>query len=194
MDGLVENSIIYHNAADVKPGDEDEQFEGDQIEIRYSTVQDLSTPHPDHPGTIAADPQFIQAPVLSNPQFNIPPYTPGDLHLQSASPCIDAGDNGAVPQNVTTDLDGLPRFVDVPGAPNVGVGKPPHVDFGAYEVQPAGEPPGDIDHDGDVDPADLAQLLATWGPCAVPSSCPADLNGDGSVGPFDLAQLLANWS
>jgi hypothetical protein len=48
----------------------------------------------------------------------------------------------------------------------------------------------DLTGDGVVGPADLAQLLATWGPC---SGCPADLNLDGSVGPADLAALLANW-
>ena len=48
----------------------------------------------------------------------------------------------------------------------------------------------DFDGDGHVGPADLAQVLAGWGPCA---TCPADLTGDGMVGPADLAELLANW-
>ncbi len=48
----------------------------------------------------------------------------------------------------------------------------------------------DLDGSGDVGPADLAMLLATWGPCP---GCPADLNGDDTVGPFDLAQLLTAW-
>ncbi|MCA9291455.1 MAG: VCBS repeat-containing protein [Phycisphaerales bacterium] len=50
---------------------------------------------------------------------------------------------------------------------------------------------GDLDGDGDVDPADLAALLAAWGTCP---GCPEDLDGDGTVGPSDLAILLANWS
>ena len=54
--------------------------------------------------------------------------------------------------------------------------------------------PTDIDGDGDVDAADLAQLLATWGQCPVPpGSCPADFDGSGNVGASDLAQLLATW-
>ena len=48
----------------------------------------------------------------------------------------------------------------------------------------------DLDGDGTVDAADLAELLGTWGKCA---GCPADLNGDGEVGPFDLALLLGSW-
>ncbi len=42
-----------------------------------------------------------------------------------------------------------------------------------------------------VDGADLAILLATWGP--VPPEHPSDFNGDGIVNGSDLATLLANW-
>ncbi len=48
----------------------------------------------------------------------------------------------------------------------------------------------DLDNDGDVGPADLATLLAAWGPN--PGS-PADFNGNDDVGPEDLAKLLAQW-
>ena len=54
-----------------------------------------------------------------------------------------------------------------------------------------GEPcPADLDADGAVGPADLASLLASWGPCP---GCTADLDGSGDVGPPDLAALLAAW-
>jgi hypothetical protein len=49
---------------------------------------------------------------------------------------------------------------------------------------------GDLDGDGTVGPADLAQLLSAWGAC---DECPEDLDGDGSVGPADLAILLGQW-
>ncbi|MCA9291535.1 MAG: VCBS repeat-containing protein [Phycisphaerales bacterium] len=51
--------------------------------------------------------------------------------------------------------------------------------------------PADLDGDGVVGPADLAVLLAEWGPCG---ACAADLDGDGVVGPADLGALLANWT
>jgi len=50
---------------------------------------------------------------------------------------------------------------------------------------------GDLDEDGDVDGADLAELLGAWG-SAIPG--PADLDHDGTVGGGDLAILLGNWS
>ena len=53
--------------------------------------------------------------------------------------------------------------------------------------------PADFDADGQVGPADLAELLAQWGECDDCQACPADLSGDCSVGPADLAEVLANW-
>jgi hypothetical protein len=58
-----------------------------------------------------------------------------NLCLQDTSPAIDAGNNAAVPTEVTTDLDDNPRFVDIPTVPDTGHGAPPIVDMGAYEVQ-----------------------------------------------------------
>src|SRR5690606_41085182 len=49
----------------------------------------------------------------------------GDLHLHPGSPCIDAASNGAVPADVTTDADGLPRFVDDPATADTGSGTAP---------------------------------------------------------------------
>lgn len=63
-----------------------------------------------------ADPRFVDAPNPANA-----PTTAGDLRLQAESPAIDAGDNAALPAEVTTDYSGNPRIAD--GA----------VDLGAYE-------------------------------------------------------------
>ncbi|MCA9283702.1 MAG: hypothetical protein KDA22_00700 [Phycisphaerales bacterium] len=49
----------------------------------------------------------------------------------------------------------------------------------------------DLDGDDTVGGADLAILLAAWGPCL--DCCPEDLDDDGTIGPGDLGILLANW-
>lgn len=50
----------------------------------------------------------------------------------------------------------------------------------------------DINGDGNVNGADLAQLLGSWGGCSGPCGA-ADLNADGQVNGADLAQLLGSW-
>jgi uncharacterized repeat protein (TIGR01451 family) len=68
-----------------------------------------------------------------------------DLHLQDASPAIDAGNNAAVPadthdldgdgntvERLPYDLDGQRRFVEHP-QPDTGAGAAPLVDMGTYE-------------------------------------------------------------
>jgi parallel beta-helix repeat protein/predicted outer membrane repeat protein len=111
------------------------------------------------------------------------------------SPAIDAGDNADVPADVTTDLLGNARFFDDPKSADTGAGTGPIVDFGAIEFgsTPLGPQAavGDMNADGTVGAADLAMLLANWGPCG---GCAADLDGDGAVGAADLAILLAHWS
>ena len=49
----------------------------------------------------------------------------GDVRLSATSPAIDGGDNGAIPQGTTVDLDGNPRIYGET------------VDIGAYEYQDA---------------------------------------------------------
>jgi len=56
-----------------------------------------------------------------------------DYHLQPGSPCIDAGNNGAVPVEIDRDFDGNARFADDPNVPDTGSGTEPIVDMGAYE-------------------------------------------------------------
>ena len=71
-------------------------------------------------GNINANPLFVDA-------------TNGDFRLMSGSPCIDAGDNTAVPMGITKDIRGKPRFLDDPFTPDTGNGTPPIVDMGAFE-------------------------------------------------------------
>jgi hypothetical protein len=124
-------------------------------------------------GNIDTDPMFLDPSVA-------------DYRLKPDSPCIDRGNNGAVPMTVTTDLAGNPRFVDEPSAPDGGKGAAPLVDIGAYEFQSLACP-GDLDGDGAVSAADLVDLLAAWG------SAGGDLDGDGTTTIKDLLVLLTNW-
>ncbi len=56
--------------------------------------------------------------------------------------------------------------------------------------QPTPNVPGDLNGDGEVDAADLAILLGSWGSCV---GCPADINDDGVVDAADLGTLLGAW-
>jgi len=62
-------------------------------------------------GNINQNPCFVDAAV-------------GNYRLLVDSPCIDAGNNAAIPPSITTDLDGKPRIIN-------GT-----VDMGAYEYEP----------------------------------------------------------
>jgi hypothetical protein len=63
------------------------------------------------------------------------------FNLAAGSPCVDSGDTATVPADLTIDLLGHPRILNL------------HVDMGAYEFVPP--LPGDYDHDGDADNDDL---------------------------------------
>ena len=166
-----------------------------EITFSYSNIEEKMPPGI---GNISADPLFVDA--------DGPDDKPGtiddNLRALPDSPCIDAGDNTAVPPDefdldndgdttepIPFDLAGLPRIVDDPKTPDTGNGTPPIVDMGAYEFTGTVNPL-DLTGDGVVDAADLAQLLADWGACP---GCAADYTADGIVSAADLAELLANW-
>ncbi|MFO0826747.1 MAG: right-handed parallel beta-helix repeat-containing protein [Phycisphaerales bacterium] len=138
-------------------------------------------------GNLNADPLFTDA----NGADNVVGTPDDDLSLAAGSLAIDSGNGTAWSVALTTDVLGNPRFVDDPSIPNGGVGTPPFLDRGAYEVQIARTcNAADIDCDGDVDASDLALLLGAWG-----SSNPdADLDGNGTVGASDLGVLLGAWT
>ena len=166
-----------------------------QMTFAYCDIEDGVPPGV---GNISADPLFVDADGADN----IPGTIDDNLRLLPGSPCIDAGDNAAVPldefdldndgdtaEPIPFDLAGLPRFVDDPKTIDTGNGSPPIVDMGAYEFTGMINPL-DLTGDGVVDAADLAQLLADWGTCP---GCPADYTADGIVNAADLGELLANW-
>ena len=142
-------------------GDEIWNNDGSTVTINYTNVQG------GFPGigNIDADPLFVDP-------------DNGDLRLQPGSPCIDAGDNAAVPKFVLRDLDGNPRFVaDVCAGADGAT-----VDMGAYEFQGTS-----------CDLGTMLAMFAAWGRCNDCGDCQADLDGDCSVGILDLLILLANW-
>jgi hypothetical protein len=112
-----------------------------------------------------------------------------NVRLSEGSPCIDAGDNGAVPADVEIDLAGNARFLDDPGTTDTGMGTAPIVDFGAYEFDGV-SCLADVSDDGLVNIDDLFAVLSAWGPC---SDCPEDITSDGQVNIDDLFEVLGRW-
>ncbi|MCH8150071.1 MAG: hypothetical protein IH987_19170, partial [Planctomycetes bacterium] len=113
--------------------------------VAYSCIQGLEVYGGNH--NIDRNPLFVDA---DGPD-DVPGTEDDDLRLSPGSPCIDAGDNDAVPPDsldldddgdteepVPLDLDGGPRFLDDPNTSdtgNFGELGPPVVDMGAYEFR-----------------------------------------------------------
>jgi len=207
INGTVENCILWANRTPPVCCGEDplppprDQIDGG-VSILYSCVEGLLTPIPgecppnpaDFPGSIAVDPGFVQSYQVS-PTFGWLTAL-GDIHLAAGSPCIDAGNNAAVPMGVTTDIDGNPRFVDDASTPDCPTmpgtcGTAPVVDMGAHEF---GIIPviGDVNCDGVLDINDAITLSSVligtdMDACHVAS---ADLSGDGIVDGGDIQSFL----
>ncbi len=124
------------------------------VTLAYSSIQGGWT----GTGNIDADPLFAGL---------------NDFHLAAGSPCIDAGDNAAVPPDLCDldgdgdlneplpfDLDGNLRFFDDPATDDTGSGTPPLVDMGAYELAGPVSCPGDSNCDGQVNWRDVDFFVA----------------------------------
>jgi hypothetical protein len=84
---------------------------------------------------LVADPLFTDADGADN----VVGTPDDDLTLQSTSPAIDRGNNSHLDgYDITTDIAGNPRFIDVPWITDLGVGTPPIVDMGAHEYEAYG--------------------------------------------------------
>jgi len=145
------NGILWGNTAATGP--EIYDATGSTTAVTYSIVAEGWTGE----GNVSEDPSFVRPPGPGDDgTWGTADDDYGDLRLGPDSPAIDAGNNEAVPDDlddldgdadtlepIPLDLDALPRFVDVPGVPDTGVGTSPIVDMGAYEYQDQGqnEPP-----------------------------------------------------
>jgi len=122
---ILTNCILWQNSNQIS------NLVGATSTLSYSIVQ-FGCPSGstcDH--TSISNPQFVDADGADNVNGTLD----DDLRLRPNSPAIDAGDNSAVPGNVTTDIAGNPRFFDAPSVPDTGNGSAPVVDMGAYETE-----------------------------------------------------------
>ena len=141
VSGVVEllnvyNNIIWGNTATGSGGDvyltgtgQKKVFDFNDVDSMYG-VWDIAVNNKD------VSPQFFD-PVN------------GDYHIQSTSPCKDAGTNGA-PSLPATDLDGGPRIAN-------GT-----VDLGCYEFSTAATHPADTNGDFVITPAEYAAYAVAW--------------------------------
>ncbi|MHC4696090.1 MAG: hypothetical protein ACYTFA_05030, partial [Planctomycetota bacterium] len=186
----ITNSILWQNT-DVSGNGEDSQVVGGAI-IDFSCVQGWT-------GALGGvsnsgdDPLFLDADGADD----VPGTEDDDLHLLPTSPYLDAGNNIAVPHEVTTDFDGRGRFVELPDIPDTGNGFSPIVDLGIYEHG------SDCNGNGIADEGDIASGTSTdcntnaipdecepTEDCnmnGIPDECDDDCNGTGTPDDCDLA-------
>jgi hypothetical protein len=204
---MIENCVIWGNSPHSLRA-------YDATLVRHSNVEEGAGQPWFGEGCIDVDPLFVDP---DGPDNDPDTWEDNDYRLSPGSPCIDAGDSGAVPADVLDldgdgdvdepvpfDLDGLPRFVDDPDTPDTGVPHPgypdlPIVDMGAYEFQagPAYNP-GDLNCDGVVSPADIDPFVIalTDGQAAYEAQFPecnffnADCNDDGIVSAADIDPFI----
>lgn len=133
------NNIFWNNHANQVAGSREGFLSSTStVDISFCVVKGLMTSVDNtaggtlywNSGIFDSDPMFVDAfgpdDVAGTPDDN--------LRLQPTSPCIDAGDNSAVPPSQMLDLDGRSRFTDVFSVADAGVGTAPIVDMGAYEA------------------------------------------------------------
>ena len=198
----IDNSIFWGNSDIAGSGQSSQIFQdfaAQEILINYSDVQGWTGGF-GGVNTINVDPLFVDP---EGPD-NIPGTEDDNLRLGDGSDCIDAGDNGAVPPGVTTDLDGRPRIEN-------GT-----VDMGPYErggcgdgeclapedacncSEDCGPPPSEESACGDDDDEDCDGLTDCNDPdcandpvCPQPCDCFANVNDEFTAFPVTFPDITA---
>jgi predicted outer membrane repeat protein len=188
--GAIDNCVLWANTAPAASGQAAQVsvVTPATLEMNYSCVQDLDGSLGGI-GNIDDNPLFVDADGADN----IHGTADDDLRLNAGSPCIDAGNNAAVPAGVVTDIAGNPRFVDDPATIDTGAGDPPIVDLGAHEFALGRNCPVDINNSGSVDVDDLIAVILSWGCVNPPGPCDADVDGSGTVDVDDLIAVILAW-
>jgi hypothetical protein len=196
---VLTNSVVWGNAPF--------QIEIDGVSEPAVSSSDVQGGWPGM-GNVNADPLFVDP---DGPDNDPATWADNDYRLGAGSPCIDAGDNDALPADafdldgdgdvtepLPIDLGGLVRRYDdanTPDTGNPGTIGPPVVDMGAYEYALV----GDLNGDGVVSAADIDPFVValTAGPDAFAAQYPngyyqnADCNGDGTVSAADIDPFVA---
>ncbi len=177
-DIAVKNSIVWGNSQ--APIHVDVSGTGGSFTVSYSNIEGSSVYTGS--GNILSDPLFCNA-------------NAGRYQLQDGSPCIGAGNNGALPADVADlneDADpNQPIPWDAAKSVRVFPVSGGTVDMGAFENQHNPDCPADLDGSGAVGIADLAILLGCYGLSAEGSCASSDLDCTGDVGVGDLSILLS---
>ncbi len=144
----IANCIMWGNEAAGETGEYAQISVGNRSpQIDYCCIQGLT-------GALGGTGNIGDDPLLADP-------SDGDCHLLPSSPCIDAGDNGPVPADVTTDLDAKPRRLDDPRTPDTGSGAPPIVDMGTFEFMSVNVQPNTPSCSSPADGATAVSLTPT---------------------------------
>jgi len=115
----VHNTVVWGNA-----GASVANSPASSVALNYSAIE----------GKGGKDPRFVRAPSPGDGDWaTLADNDYGDLSVQEDSPTIDAGDNGALPTDIATDIKGSIRFWDYLGAADTGAGVAPLADMGAHE-------------------------------------------------------------
>lgn len=164
------NTIMWGNTAALGPSIGHLQFAGSirsKLMIDHSLVEGGQ-------GQIFTDGlqtlQWMASNLTTDPRFANP--AGGNYRLLSASPAINAGDSGAIPPWITSDLGGGARVLGG------------EIDLGAYESCLS-----DFNEDGGIDGADVSEFFDAW----EEGDFRADMNGDGGIDGADVETFFLVW-